>query len=283
MKTIRILSVVLLLWSLGAIGSDYQSPRAAALGGASRANPILNDSIYLNPSFASFLPTYSLALGWSTYRGTPEYGARAYNVSILDGRSPLFQAGVGYTVKDGGSHIHVAASKALLERLSIGVGSQFFMSRDRGVRSAQDVSVGMTYIPVESFQFAVVGEHLLETEEGKSQNWSRRVVVGTQVNVMNIFSLMADAQYAPNTSSGERAGYAVGAEFKVMTDFYLRGGTFQNIMVPFARTQGKGGSFGLGWIAPRISLDYAFTRMLSSPVARVPTASAHQLSATMYF
>jgi hypothetical protein len=243
----------------------------------------LNDSIYLNPSFASFLPTYSFALGWSTYRGTPQYGARAYNVSILDGRSPLFQAGVGYTVKDGGSLIHVAGAKSVLERLSIGVGAKFFMSRDRGIRSAQDLSFGVSYIPSESYQFALVGENLLETDDGKSQNWNRNVVVGAQFNIMNIFSLMVDGQYSPKIVSQTRGGYAIGAEFKVMTDFYLRGGTFQNMIVPFARAQGRGASFGIGWIAPRISLDYAFTRLLSSPVAGIPPAGSHQFSATMYF
>ena len=283
MKTFKILSLFLFLGAPLALATDYQSPRAAALGGASRANPILNDSIYLNPSFSSFLPTYSLALGWSTYRGTPQYGARAYNISILDGRSPLFQAGVGYTVKDGGSHIHVAGAKAILERLSVGVGAKFFMSRDRDVRSAQDLSFGVTYIPNESFQFALVSENLLETEDGKSQNWNRNVILGSQFNVMNIFSLMVDGQYTPEISSNTRGGYALGAEFKVMSDFYLRGGTFQNMIVPFARAQGRGASFGIGWIAPRISLDYAFTRLLSSPVAGIPSASSHQFSATMYF
>lgn len=283
MKTFRILSCLLFLGCSVALASDYHSPRTAALGGASRANPILNDSLYLNPSFASFLPTYSLALGWSSYRGTPQYGGRAYNISILDGRSPLFQAGVGYTVKDGGANIHVAAAKAVLERMGVGVGAKFFMSRDRDVRSAQDLSFGVTYIPVESFQFALVGENLLGTDDGKSQNWSRSVVLGSQFNVMNIFSLMLDGRYTPEVSTGTRAGYAVGVEFKVMSDFYLRGGTFQNMIVPFARAQGRGGSIGVGWIGPRISLDYALTRMLGSPVAGIPPASAHQFSATMYF
>ena len=35
--------------------SDYQSPRTAALGGAGHASPLLNDAIYLNPSFSSFM------------------------------------------------------------------------------------------------------------------------------------------------------------------------------------------------------------------------------------
>jgi hypothetical protein len=55
------------------------------------------------------------------------------------------------------------------------------------------------------------------------------------------------------------------------------------MIVPFARAQGRGASFGIGWIAPRISLDYAFTRLLSSPVAGIPPAGSHQFSATMYF
>ena len=48
----------LLLGSAPGWAADFQSPRTAALGGAGHAAPMLNDAIYLNPSFVSFMPSY---------------------------------------------------------------------------------------------------------------------------------------------------------------------------------------------------------------------------------
>src|SRR5436305_13181621 len=87
--------------SISAFGSDFHSARTAALAGSGHAGPLLNDSVFLNPSYASFLPTYSLALQYLKFSGPSrpgesDYHGRNYSVSIQDGRNELFQAGVAY-------------------------------------------------------------------------------------------------------------------------------------------------------------------------------------------
>src|SRR4051812_23643954 len=75
------------LFSGGIWASDFHSPRTAALGGAGHAGPLLNDGVYLNPSFASFLPSYSVSGNLLLFHGPdgpngdPSYHGRNYNVS----------------------------------------------------------------------------------------------------------------------------------------------------------------------------------------------------------
>src|SRR5689334_537537 len=102
------LSVVLLLGlCVSANASDFHSPRTAALGGAGHAGPLLNDAIYLNPSYASLLPAYSISANYVAFRGTetlPDdshpYSGNNFNLSVQDGHTEAFQAGLGYTRRD---------------------------------------------------------------------------------------------------------------------------------------------------------------------------------------
>src|SRR5947209_4004303 len=103
-----VFSTALILGSFGlsAQGSDFQSARTAALGGAGHAGPMLNDAIYLNPSYASFLPTYAIGGNWVTFNGKDDhFKGRAANLTVQDGRNEYFQAGVGYTLREDGSFV----------------------------------------------------------------------------------------------------------------------------------------------------------------------------------
>ena len=104
------LTLLILLFSLtfGAprdFASDFLSPRTAALGGAGHAGPLLNDAIYVNDSYISLLPTFSVAgnYGWGNY-SDGSYKYRLQNASIQDGNpTDLFQAGIAYTKRDDGT------------------------------------------------------------------------------------------------------------------------------------------------------------------------------------
>src|SRR5689334_3011746 len=74
--------------------ADFLSPRTAALGGAGHAGPLLNDSLFLNPAYISFVPANNVSVNYLSYNGgadtlNPNSG-RNYNVGIQDGQNPLF-------------------------------------------------------------------------------------------------------------------------------------------------------------------------------------------------
>src|ERR1700733_5937950 len=134
-------AALLLLPAAVTEASDFHSPRIAALGGAGHAGPLLNDSIYLNPSYAAFLPTYAIAgnYGWANYNDS-QLKFKNQNLSIQDGRSDMFEAGLAYTHRDDGMLIHLTAAKALIpSRLSVGVGGKAYFPANNGSTNTNHV------------------------------------------------------------------------------------------------------------------------------------------------
>lgn len=259
--------------------SDFQSPRITSLGGAGHAGPLLNDSIYLNPSFAAFLPTYSLAASYLNYSGTgpgnPDNHGRNYSVSIHDGRSSLFQAGVAYTVRQDGTFLHVSGATSLFARTGLGLSGKFFFGNPK-LLNGQDMTFSFTGVPSKVFQTALIVDNLLETKATLQRGMYREIVLGMKVNIMDILMIYADPHLAPNAP--DRFGHEVGLEFVIMRDFFLRMGNFRNANNPQTSTRGNGWGAGLGWIAPKLSLDYGFGRLIG-PVS----VTTHVIGATIFF
>jgi len=265
--------------------SDFDSPRTVALGGAGHAGPLLNDTIYLNPSFASFLPTYSVSGNYTTFNGSPvttpqgvtDYHGRNYNFSVLDGRSDLFQAGVGFTQREDGTFVNVGASKELAKRFGVGLGGKFFFN-SASKTSGRDLIYSMTEIPFDWLQTALIADNLLQTSAGKQWNLYREFTLGMKFNVQSIVLVYIDPHLTPDLPTSSEFGYQAGVEFVIMQDVFLRMGHFQNAMTPFSSTYGEGYGVGLGWVAPRISLDYGMSRVLHPH-----PETSHNFGATIYF
>lgn len=268
--------LLVFLASLGtrstAWSADYLSPRTAALGGAGHAAPILNDSIYLNPSFAAFNPGYAISAGYVNF------AAMNYNLSVLDGRNEFFQAGVGYTRREDGKILHVGASRSFVQRTGFGLGAKFFFGKE-GLPSGQDFSLSATGVVTEWIQVALITDNLLASDAGKARNLHREFILGTKVNIDKILLIYLDPQFVPSLPGGKSSyGHSLGAEFVVLRDFFWRLGSFRNTNVPWISEYANGYSTGLGWVGPRFSVDYAFTR-----VTKPFTDRAHTFGLTLYF
>lgn len=265
--------------------ADFYSPRMAGLAGSGRAGPLLNDAIYLNPSFTSFLPTYSLSGNQLTYSGDadPALGpgsrqGRNVSFSIVDGRNPLFQAGVAYTRREDGTMVHVGASKALLQRLGLGIGGKFFL-KGSGKPTGQELVVSTTAVPVEWFQVAAVVDNALDSEASRARGLRREFILGTKFNLDRIVLVYFDPQYAPARPGSQRYGFSAGLEFVLMADLFLRTGMFRNTVIPHAmNTVGRGYGVGLGWVGPRMSLDYGLSRTVDPR-----SLTAHSMGVSIYF
>ncbi len=261
--------------------ADFQSPRTTGLGGAGVAGPLTNDSIYLNPSYASFLEAYSVSGSYSSVQDPTNEG-RLLNVSVVDGRSPLFQAGVGYTVRPRDAWVHLGASKAVANRVSIGVGGKLIM--DRGKPDAKEGTVALTVLPSDWLQLSLVGDNLIGDKDGAEKyHLNREVILGTKLLVMGMVVGYIDPHFFPSPhDKGNRFGFSLGGELTIFKDFFGRIGYFRNTNVPYASVRGQGLGLGLGWMAQRISLDYAFQRMQRS-IAGIGNANSHVFGATIFF
>lgn len=269
-----------------ALASDFHSPRTLALGGAGHAGPILNDAIYLNPSYVSFMPSYSLGFYYQWFEGAqklpsgrPEIKGRSWNVSIQDGRSELFQAGAAFTHRDSGNFIHVGASKSVVNRLGVGIGWKFYRPLDGSRKGIHDAIFSTTFLAAQWLQVVGIVDNLLQTRDARNYRLHRELILGTKANVMGILLAYFDPHYTPSLPEGQRFGHELGLEVTPFTDVFFRFGNFRNAAQPFLDQQrGRGYGLGAGWISPRISFDYGVSRVLSRP-----SATTHSFGATLYF
>ncbi|MBI4925023.1 MAG: hypothetical protein HY843_03780 [Bdellovibrio sp.] len=136
----------------------------------------------------------------------------------------------------------------------------------------------MSFIVYEWLQSSLMVDNIFETEEGKSHGMLREITLGFKANLKSIVIAYFDPHVIPSLPTHERNGFESGLEFVFMSDIYLRVGYYQNSTIPYQSSRGQGFGAGIGWVAPRLSIDYGFSRALK-PVQ----ASAHTVGATVYF
>lgn len=262
--------------------SDFRSPRTEALGGAGHASPLLSDSIYLNSSFMPQIMTHALSFDYTVFgngkkptsEGPIDFYGHNMNISVVDGtHDALFQAGVGYTVREDNSMIHFGFGKQVIEKyLAVGLGGKFvFPTNNSGARYLDGV-LSVTSLVNSWFQAAIIVDNVLETVQ--QPGFSRQITLGTKFNVMGITLLYVD----PHVFWDKTFGYEIGGEFPFFTDFFLRMGGFKNSNISYQAQRGDGLSIGLGWIAPKISFDYAFSRVIM-PI----TSLTHTMGVSIFF
>ena len=264
--------------------SDFQSPRTAALGGAGHAGPLLNDAIYLNPSYASFVQTYCLAANYYTFAGPKDlndqsaFHGHGTNFSLQDGRTELFQAGFGFTVREDSKLFNFGASKAVIDKLGVGIGGKIILPNDSSRPTVRDSIFSVTGVPTPSVQLVFVVDNMIQSDEAQAMGLYREFILGTKFNVKGIFLAYFDPHVTPSLPDGSTYGYEAGLEFPFFTDIFFRLGAFRNSYVPYAGLRGNGYATGLGWIAPRISFDYGLSRLLD-PIS----STSHTFGMTVYF
>ena len=251
-------SALSLIVSVKAGAVEYQSPRTLGLGGAGRAAPLLNDAIYLNPSHASFTPIYSLYAGYVRFES-----GRNYNVSVLDSRTELFQAGLGYTVREGDAVVNLGASKQVIERLGVGLGSKVILGRN-GERPLSELNISTSFVALPWMYTSLIIDNLIEDRTRISKGLYRTAYLAFKFIPARKIEFFVDPLYSPSYALGKKAGFSAGMELGMLEDFYLRVGKFQDGEIAHLGTRGSGHGFGLGWIAPKLNVEYALSRTLQT-------------------
>ena len=279
MKILTLTPLAIALFFLGnasSFGLEYESPRTLGLGGAGRAAPLLNDAIYLNPSHGSFTPVYSLFGGYTGYNS-----GRNYNFSIQDSRTEVFQAGAGFTKRDQNIAINVGASKMIVQRLGIGIGTKILLDNNTN-HTTTDLLVSSSFIALPWMYTSMIVDNLIENSSSVNRNLYRTGFLAFKFMPANKVEIFVDPFYSPSYGNGNKAGYSAGLELGVLEDFYLRMGKFQDAEIPHMNTRGSGFGTGLGWIGPKVNFEYAMSRALTSH-SSAATNTAHSGSMTVFF
>ncbi len=262
--------------TLTAQAIEYQSPRTLGLGGAGRGGPLLNDAIFLNPSYGSFNNVYSLNVGYTGFNS-----GRNYDVSVQDARTEMFQAGAAYTKREQNGAINIGASKMVIKQVGAGLGTKILV--DNGTnKMTSDLIFSTTFIATQWMYSALIIDNIFQGSEAKARNLYRTLFFGFKFMPMHEIEIFVDPLYSPDYTAGKKAGFSAGVEFALLADFYLRVGKSVDGEVSYLNTRGDGFGFGLGWIGPRINFDYAMHRVTSSHAGNGLT-TAHAGGVTVFF
>jgi len=216
-------------------------------------------------------------MDWYSYQDG-SYNGKLWNVSLQDGQSELFQAGLSYTHFQQGALLSIGAGRAASKKLGFGLGGKvFFPVADPNGNHVEDMLFSTELVATTSIQVSFTADNLIQNSLAQQYNFYREFTIGTKYNALNILSVYYDPHYAPSVGSN-RFGWEGGIEFPLFVDFSLRGGLYQNSKVPSLNNRGSGWGTGLGWMGPKISLDYAFSRE-TSPV----DDSEHTIGTTIFF
>ena len=276
---------ILTQFAVEARASDFESPRIAALGGSGRAGPLLNDAIFLNPSYASFLNTYSLAANYELFNagfedasGQSPIGGHLLSLSIQDGRSDVFQAGIAVTRREDIALINLGGSKMIIaDRLAIGVHGKLGLPNDGSGQKIFDAGFSGSYAYSAWLQASLTVDNLLQGKSAQARGFYRQVSLGTKLTLEGIAWFFIDPHWTPDLTTGQ-LGFNAGIEVPILTDLLLRAGKFNDSHIAFMNSVSSGYGLGIGWLAPKISLDYGFQRVITP----VPGA-AHIFGVTIYF
>ena len=243
-----------------ALAADYHSPRAASLGGAGHAAPLLNDAIYLNPAMIAMLPAYSVSVSHESISGpdNTEPQALVQNASIQDGTNPVFSAGIGYTRKTYGREVGFGIASRISPRYAAGIGGRALFGSDSRT-SAMDTSISGAGEPIDWLQTGLIVDNIVENDNLKAWNQYREFTLGLKANIMKMLFVFVDPHVTPS-KPGDTFGWEAGLELPIMSDLFVRAGMNKNAFQPALGGYGHGHAFGLGWAFPRISLDATITR-----------------------
>jgi hypothetical protein len=271
--------ILTLLIAQAAQASDFWSPRTAALGGSGHAGPLLNDAIYLNPSFAALTPAYGIGVNYLMYQGTADsvYRGFNYNASVQDGSTDvLFQAGAGFTRREDASFVHIGAAKSFVRRMGFGIGTKIVQLNDGVNTRYVDGNLSVSAAPMDWLQLGFMVDNLLDNATGVARGFYREFTLGFKINIEKIVLVYIDPHWVPEVAT--QWGYEAGLEIPFFKDLFLRLGSFQAALIPFEAQRGGGYTLGAGWLAPKLSLDYAFINAVT-PVQ----TQAHTFGMTVYF
>ncbi len=259
--------------------TGYRIPepkRVLGLGGAGRAAPTLTDGVYMNPSYSSFIPIYSLTMDYTKFNG-----GRTYNATVQDSRTEMFQAGLGFTRRDQNAAINIGASKQALQNLGFGLGTKILID-DATKNLTFDGSFSTSFLANEWFATSLIIDNLMQSKAGVARNLYRTFYLGTKFKTLDVVQIYIDPVYSPSYAAGKKAGYAAGIELGIMADIFLRFGQFINSDVPYINTHGSGFGMGFGWMGPKLFVDYGYHHVGSTD-SGLTSVNAHSLSFTVFF
>ena len=253
---------------------EFETSWLESTAGAGVGSVLMDESTILNPAPLALFNISSLYFqktgidtlpgDHSSLKDVPKTGQKAFIVSDSKEQS---SASFSYIETTQASyeqkHFALAFAYPTGQHSALGVG--YRMTRNKfnldGENATQtkhkQIMFGTSYIISPNLSFGVVA-----TNPFKNKQEDSKMTVGLQYIYKNFISFLLDlgSRYTSNFSSF--IVYKTALQFKVVSNIFLRVGTFQD-----KGSKIRGTGVGLGWVQPRLVLNFSMKN--SSPYEHI--------------
>lgn len=261
---LRLLTIVfflpLLTIEARAMPRDVKTARLISTSGAGIGSLLLNEAAFLNPASIFFFNNSSFYYqqGGSNFKQSPErdseFEEMENQIFLITDTSSALKGGFSYqTISENGDsrkRFTSSASSNLGKNTAAGIIYRYTEEDAEHHEVYHQAVFGITHIVNERLTAgAILVDPFLANREDVLS------AAGVQYQLTPNFALIGDAGANYKDEPEENNYYAVAAQAQFFKKFFLRFGQFENNAENL-----RGHSWGLSWVGPRLSFDYATRR-----------------------
>lgn len=251
---------------LSAQVSDFETTRMKSTGGAGVGSLLMDESTILNPAPIAFFNSSALFYQRSSAdieinsanQGRPFSSASSKsNAFIVSDSKGSLSGSISYINQeeygDERRTFGLSMASSVGKKSAFGVNYKFIkdtLRDDSGLTREEDYKqaiFGVSHVISPSFSLGVVAVDPFQVRPNET-----KAIVGLQYVFEDFISLMLDVGADYNQKLSETTILRGAAQVKLYQDFFLRFGAYKDETL---KEDGTG--FGIGWIQPRLTLEFA--------------------------
>lgn len=237
---------------------EFETTHLKSTAGTGVGSILAEEAAFLNPASLSFFPTASFYVQKDSAKlsegGLDQPKPKNLGFVLSDG-NPSLSGSLSYVTQEE-SNIKrtrwgTTLSSPMADKSAFGVSVRQTKDEDslkKTIRKYYQTVFGVTHAIDEKFSLGIVAY-----DPFKSQGHETKAMIGMQYVLMSYITAAVD--FGGNYSATELSKtlfYKGALQVKVLDDFFLRFGGFNDK----ARAE-SGNGFGLAWIQPRLSFEFA--------------------------
>jgi hypothetical protein len=256
---------------------EYETARLKSTAGAGVGSVLLTESVVLNPASLSVFNVSAITyqrdnnelLDRNAARATQpnSFGSKTHNNALIVAEgSNKVKGAVGYFDQVEGSdkrkRITTSLGGSVTEKSSFGINYKY----TKETTPTENAGAGFDYHSFSLGMMHFVSPQLsigaLLDDPTKSKARLTKAAIGLQYVAFDFATVMADIGSDYNKSVADNRFYRTAVQFKIISDFYVRGGLFSD-----KKNQEKGTGWGAGWVGPKLALEFGmkFTKPIGNP------------------
>ncbi len=274
LKKITILTVAFILLykpAFGGLSPQAVGVKPLGMGGAFRAVADDNSALNFNPGGLTQSIKYSVEALYYWSELSEEFPKKTYHISIVDTKTSGIGGGFSFTrekLSQGGrkDSFIVALAEQYRSYLHIGISAKYFRLEGTDNDSFFAGDIGIIIKPWQQYlSVGIVSHNLFATG---SEDTYPQLGLGLATHLSNAITLAADTIKDLDSNGKANFQYNFGGEVLMREQLGLRGG--------YSRDQHSAGNYyslGLGWYAPRLTINYGFQQGLGDLNLRAQSVS----------